>query len=281
MQYIFRMRTLLLSCLLSGLLLMGSGAPAGNFAQPEAPRCSQEPAPGVPLLGIEILKSLPHDPLAFTQGLAWQDGLLYESTGRYGESELRVVRPGDGKPQQRRALPADVFGEGLTLDGPRIIQLTWKSGRILLWDAQTLGRAGEVSTGREAWGLARSGNTLYCSDGSERILLLDSKTFSIQGSIEVREPGENSPGRRVDRLNELEWVQGWLVANVWFEDALAVIAPDSGLVRAWIDLSRLRPRLGPGAGVANGVAWDGAHLLVTGKNWDQLFVLEVPGAPWK
>lgn len=228
-----------------------------------------------PQLKLHIVRSLPHDPGAFTQGFFVADGYFYESTGRYGESELRKIELESGRVVQRRPLPEDLFGEGLALSGSRIIQLTWKSGRALLWDLRTLGRAGEAQLDREAWGLASGPKQLYFSDGSERISLLEPESMQFIGEIVVHD-GQKA----VSQLNELEYVRGFLLANIWFEDLIAVIEPESGQVIAWIDLSPLRKRLESGAGVANGIAWDGERLYVTGKNWDAVFEIDVLQAPW-
>lgn len=233
------------------------------------------PPQDTPLLGIRILHALPHDPLAFTQGLCMHDGKIYESTGRYGESELRVLDAASGKLLRRRALPNDLFGEGLTLVGQRLLQLTWRSGRVLFWQAPSLERMGEARLPGDSWGLAAGPDLLYRSDGSATLQRLRPHDLQPAGSLTVHDQGHE-----VRQLNELEWVNGRLVANIWFEDVLAVIDPVTGQVQAWVDLSPLRPLLWPDAGVANGTAWDGRNLYVTGKNWNKLFVLRIPNAPW-
>ncbi|WP_022660359.1 glutaminyl-peptide cyclotransferase [Paucidesulfovibrio longus] len=260
----------------ASLLLLLCACIAAAPAAARGPAVNAPRRPILALLGLRVVQALPHDPEAFTQGFYAKDGLFYESIGHYGASELRVVEPKSGRVLRRRRLPDDLFGEGLAPAGPKIIQLTWKSGRALLWDGRTLGRAGEANLGREAWGLAAGPETLYLSDGSERISLLSPTSMAETGSIVVRDGT-----KAVSQLNELEYVRGYLLANIWFEDSIAVIEPETGRVSAWIDLAPLRPLLGPDAGVANGIAWDGERLYVTGKNWDKVFEIEVPDAPWE
>ncbi|MGE4293858.1 MAG: glutaminyl-peptide cyclotransferase [Desulfovibrio sp.] len=262
-----------LACLL--VFLLGSLWLSASAVSARGLAASPPSAASPPLLRVRVVRALPHDPAAFTQGFFIRNGLFYESLGRYGQSELRVVDPESGRVLRSRALPDDLFGEGLAPAGARIIQLTWKSGRALLWDARTLGRAGEAPLGREAWGLAAGPGVLYLSDGTERIARLSPVSMAETGSLTVYE-GD----RPVRQLNELEFVQGFLLANIWFEDQIAVIDPESGRVAAWIDLTPLRRSLGPDSGVANGIAWDGERLFVTGKNWDKVFEIEVPDAPW-
>lgn len=229
-----------------------------------------------------VLSRLPHDPEAFTQGLCLGHGALYESTGLYGASSLRRVEASSGRVLARRELPRKLFGEGLSLcgegTGRRLVQLTWREGEILLYDAAGLRPLGRLPLRGEGWGLACRGRVAVVSDGTSVLRLLDARTLAETGrGIAVRDGGEPVP-----RLNELEWVNGWIVANVWQEDRLAVIRPEDGRVALWLDLAPLRALLGQEGEAANGVAFDpGADhgrgaLLLTGKRWDTLFVVALP-----
>ncbi|MEF2144088.1 MAG: glutaminyl-peptide cyclotransferase [Desulfovibrionaceae bacterium] len=242
---------------------------------------AQAATPDAPLLPVRAVRALPHDTAAFTQGFLLHDGLFYESTGHYGESELREVQPETGAVLRSRNLDANLFGEGLALVGDNLLQLTWKSGRALLWDIQRFSAAGELRLGREAWGLAATRDQLFLSDGSAQIRMFAPGDLRPLGEFTVVDNA-----RPVAQLNELEIVQDWLLANIWFEDKVAVVSlagQDQGKVVAWLDLSPLRKLLLQEAGVANGLAWDEANkrLYVTGKNWDRVFELSVPGAPWE
>lgn len=238
-----------------------------------------------PTRAARVLAARPHDPAAFTEGLALRGGALYESSGLYGRSDVRREDPATGRALSRQALPPGLFGEGLDLcrgaDGrERLLQLTWREGRILAYAPADLRPLGQARLSGEGWGLACRGREAWISDGTSRLRVLDAATLTETGrGVIVRDGGFPVP-----RLNELEWVNGWIVANVWQEDRVAVIRPDTGAVVLWLDLSTLRRRLGPGAEVANGVAFDpgpapgggrGA-LLVTGKRWDRLFVVALP-----
>lgn len=245
------------------------------------------PAARTPVEAVRVLAERPHDPAAFTEGLILRGGALYESTGLYGRSDVRRVDPATGRVLARTALPAELFGEGLDLcrgaDGrDRLLQLTWREGRILAYSPATLRPLGQARLSGEGWGLACRGREAWMSNGTSRLRALDAATLAETGRGVVVRDGATP----VTRLNELEWVNGWLLANVWQEDRVAVIRPDTGAVVLWLDLSALRKRLGPGAEVANGVAFDpdaalpggdgrGA-LLLTGKRWDKLFVAALP-----
>lgn len=241
-----------------------------------------------PAEAATVLLRLPHDPEAFTQGLVFHEGVFLESTGLYGHSSLRRVEPSTGRVLARRELPARLFGEGLALcpaenggKGARLVQLTWKEGVILVWDAATLRPLSRQRLRGQGWGLACDGRALALSDGTPTLRFLDARTLAETGrTLPVRDGG-----RPVERLNELEWVHGWLLANVWEEDRIAVIRLDgkgAGEVALWIDLSPLRRELAEGAEAANGVAFDpsgdagGGLLYVTGKRWDKVFALRLP-----
>jgi len=242
--------------------------------RPAAAQAPTEPA--------RVLGRLPHDAAAFSQGLALARGVLFESTGLYGASTLRRVDPATGRVLARRALPRRFFGEGLALcpegNGARLVQLTWRERRILTYDPETLLPLESLPLRGEGWGLACHGGEAVLSDGTHLLRFLDARTLAETGrTLAVRDGAD-----LVERLNELEWVNGWLVANIWQEDVLAVIRPDDGQVALWLDLTALRRSLDPGAEAANGVAFnpkgDGGRgaLLLTGKRWNAVFIAALP-----
>ena len=225
-------------------------------------------AAGAPAWGYEVVAEHPHDPGAFTQGLIVSDGALLESTGQYGASDLRRVTPDTGQVLQATPLSATLFGEGLARVDDRLYQLTWKAGRCLVYDADDLSPVGELAYQGEGWGLTSDGERLYMSDGGPGIQVRDPTDFHLIERIAVTDAG-----RPVTRLNELEWIQGLIWANVWQETRIAVISPEDGEVVAWLDLGDLAGRQGPGADVLNGIAYDpvGGRVLVTGKWWPRLY----------
>jgi len=268
------------ACPLACLLLLAIGPVlAGQTSHLSIP---DAPAPTQP---ASILSRLPHDADAFTQGLLLHHGSLYESTGLYGQSSLRRTDPATGRILARRDLPRRLFGEGLALCGTapeRLVQLTWREGVILAYDPASLRRTGEARLRGQGWGLACHGAELVLSDGTDTLRFLDAKTLAETGEARRVRDG----ARPVERLNELEWVNGWLVANIWKEDRLAVIRPGGkdGIWRValWLDLAPLRRELSARAESANGVAFDPAGdggkgaLSLTGKRWDTLFVVALP-----
>ncbi|QNA87295.1 glutaminyl-peptide cyclotransferase [Massilia sp. Dwa41.01b] len=230
----------------------------------------------IPVYGFIVKNTYPHDPKAFTQGLFFRDGHLYESTGLTGQSTLRRVELKTGKVLQKTALPQDVFGEGSTAIGDSILGLTWQAKTGYIFDAKTLAMKGRFPYEGEGWGLASDAKYVYMSDGSASIRVLDPKTLK-----EVRRVPVSADGKPIDSLNELEMVDGELYANVWGTDVIARIDPASGKVVGWIDLSGLLPREKRGTGsvdaVLNGIAYDAKtrRLYVTGKLWPKLFEIEL------
>ena len=243
---------------------------------------SSTAAPGVPAAAVAprvapvVTGALPHDPAAFTEGLVWHDGVFYESTGLYGSSDVRRVRPSDGRVLARRALPRRMFGEGLALVRGRLVQLTWKERTALVWDTRGLRRAGGFRYAGQGWGLARLGRRLVMSDGTATLRVVDPATFRVVRRVRVTDGG--AP---VTQLNELEVIRGRIWANVWQSDDIVVIDPATGRVRLRIDGSGLRGLLPPGGRpeVLNGIAWDPASqaVYVTGKWWPRVFRLRLPG----
>jgi len=230
----------------------------------------------VPAYGFEVVQTRPHDRRAFTQGLAFRNGELFESTGRY-PSTVRRVRLEDGVVLQRRELDEAYFGEGLTEINGRVVTLTWKSGKAFVWDADDLTLLEEHSYPGEGWGLTDDGARLILSDGTPTLRFLDPATFAETGRVTV-----TLNGRPVGQINELEWIEGEVFANVWQTDFIIRIDPATGAVTGIIDLSELMPdrrRLDPIDDVLNGIAWDpqGRRLFVTGKNWPTLFEIRLTG----
>jgi len=231
--------------------------------------------PGVdaaPKVGrIEIVAEAPHDPEAFTQGLLWAGDRLWESLGEYGTSAVRSVDPDSGEVLSERRLPVTLFGEGLARLGDRLVQLTWREGRVLLWTWPGLEAAGERPYAGEGWGLTSDGESLVASDGSATIRFLDPTTLETRRAI-----GVHREGRSVAYLNELEWIDGRIFANVWLSDEILEIDPGDGRVIRVYDASFLRAsELGPAAEALNGIAWnpDRGLAYLTGKNWARLFVV--------
>ncbi|RMD69804.1 MAG: glutaminyl-peptide cyclotransferase [Gammaproteobacteria bacterium] len=227
-----------------------------------------------PTLGYRVVHAYPHDPGAFTQGLVYHQGLLYESTGLYGRSSLRQVILETGEVIRERRLPGHLFGEGLALCGDRLIQLTWRAGVGFVYDKRTFEPIAEFRYSGEGWGLACQGRQLVMSDGSATLRFLDPETFAVVGKVEVRDGA--SP---VEHINELEFVEGRLWANIWPSRRIAVIDPATGKVEAWIDFGDLLPAA---KGAMNGIAYDGKgkRLLVTGKLWPRLFeIAPADGGP--
>ena len=253
--------------LLAGIALAGCGADAPTGASPA--EVSARPA-----ARYQVVKVYPHDSRAFTQGLIFRDGFLFESTGHRGQSTVRKVRLETGEVVQQRALDSQYFGEGLTESRGRLIQLTWQAGRGFVYDPATFEIARTFDYLGEGWGLTADETHLIMSDGSTVLRFLDAETFEERRRTVVRD----SRGPVTD-LNELELVRGEVYANVWHTDRIARIDPATGAVRGWIDLSGL---LSPGdvtdpEAVLNGIAYDevGDRLFVTGKYWPKLFEIRV------
>jgi glutamine cyclotransferase len=230
----------------------------------------------IPVYGFIVKNTYPHDPQAFTQGLFFRDGQLYETTGIIGRSTLRRIELKSGKVVQRTELPKEVFGEGSTAVGENILGLTWQSKTGYVFDAKTFAMKAKFPYEGEGWGLASDAKNVYMSDGSASIRVLDPGTLK-----EVRRVQVTAEGKPIDSLNELEIVDGELYANVWGTDVIARIDPASGKVTGWIDLTNLLPREKRGTNsvdaVLNGIAYDGKHrkLYVTGKFWPKLFEIEL------
>lgn len=223
----------------------------------------------VDVLKVEVLRSYPHDPDAFTQGLVWRDGVLYESTGMVGQSSLRRVDLATGAVAQRVDVPSPYFAEGLADIGNRLYQLTWQHGRVFVYDRSTFGRVGEFAYEGEGWGLCHDGTSLVMSNGSDVLSFHDPATFAVERTVRV-----TMDGRPLSQINELECVGTDVYANVWQTETIVRIDAATGRVTARIDASGLlTPAERRGVDVLNGIAWDPADetFLLTGKWWPKLF----------
>lgn len=233
------------------IFLFGSNASAGT----------------VPLYTYKVINTYPHDKEAFTQGLVFEDGYLYEGTGQYGSSTLRKVELKTGKFLQTYKLPPRFFGEGITIYKQHIIQLTWRSQIGFVYDKKSFSLRREFHYATEGWGITHDGKRLIMSDGTATLYFLDPETFTQKGTLQVRD--ENGP---VKNINELEYIHGEIYANVWQKNRIARISPHTGRVIGWIDLGGLCTW----KGVLNGIAYDAKHdrLFVTGKLWPYLYEIK-------
>jgi glutamine cyclotransferase len=227
----------------------------------------------VPTERYQVVHVYPHDPEAFTQGLTIVDGVLYEGTGLNGQSTVRKVRLDNGEVLQVQKIGPEYFGEGIAVWRDRIFQLTWRSGVGFVYDRNSLDRVGTFTYTGEGWGLTHDGTRLIMSDGSAFLRFLDPATQRELGRIQVQDGG-----RPVEHLNELEFVKGEVLANVWQTERVARINPKTGRVLGWIDLKGLlSPSDARGVDVLNGIAYDPSNdrLFVTGKLWPKLFEVKL------
>jgi glutamine cyclotransferase len=258
---------------------LGGGVFWNNFRAP-APPVEQQAAPVIETrvearpTQWEVVNSYPHDPQAFLQGLVWHDGGFYASTGLEGRSSLRRVAFPSGKVLQKRNLPPDVFGEGVDLFDDRLIQLTWQSRKGYVYDRKTFQLQREWNYQTEGWGLTNDGEHLIMSDGSDTLFYRDPQSFNL-----VRELKVTMNGKPLRALNELEWIEGEIWANVWQTDYIVRIDPRSGAVTSYLNLKGLLPanvRTGR-EDVLNGIAYDKAtkRIFVSGKLWPRLFHIRI------
>lgn len=230
---------------------------------------------GLPVSTVKVVKSYPHDPGAFTEGLFFKDGFLWESTGLKGRSSIRKVKLETGDVVMETRLPAEIFGEGIADWGDRVIGLTWTDGIGYVLDMGTLKLWRKFSYAGEGWGLTQNGKELIMSDGTPELRFIDPVSLK-----ETRRVRVTAGGKPVEKINELEWVEGEVLANIWQTDRIARIDPASGKVTGWIDLTGLMPERNPeaqGEDVANGIAYDAKtkRLFVTGKMWPKLFEVQL------
>ncbi|MCC4598217.1 glutaminyl-peptide cyclotransferase [Xanthomonas campestris pv. phormiicola] len=237
-------------------------------------------AEAIPIQGYTVVRTYPHDTGAFTEGLLYLHGHLYESTGELGHSGVRKVALDSGRVLQQVDTPPPYYGEGIVAWHDRLIQLTWRNQQGFVYDLSTLALRTRFAYAGEGWALTSDGSSLYMSDGTASIRRLDPQTLQQVGSIQV-----SARGKPLDNLNELEWVKGDLLANVWLTSRIARIDPASGKVIAWIDLQALVPAAetltDPGNDVLNGIAYDAEHdrLFVTGKRWPKLYEIRLAALP--
>lgn len=221
-----------------------------------------------------LVSTYPHDSTAFTEGLFFHDGALYESTGLEGQSDIRKVRLKDGKILQRRAIDPRYFGEGIVNWNDRIVSLTWRHGQGFVWKLADFTPLSDFRYDGEGWGLTQDGRHIIMSDGTAQIRFLDPDTLTEKRRITV-----TWNGQAVDRINELEWVKGEIFANIWYDTHIARIDPRTGGVIDWINIAPLLKASGVRASeaVANGIAYDAARdrLFVTGKLWPKLFEIRL------
>lgn len=227
-----------------------------------------------PVFGYKIINVYPHDRTAFTEGLVYDGKTLYESTGLYDTSTLRQVDPITGRILKLYRLPDELFGEGLTLWADQLIQLTWQSGIGFVYDKKSFNQSRSFSYSREGWGITSDGQRLIMSDGLDTLHFLNPDTFEDTGSIRVMENGNP-----VSQLNELEYINGKVYANIYLTSKIAIISPSTGEVTGWIDLQGLVDRengLGD-VDVLNGIAYEADRdlLIVTGKLWPELFEIKI------
>ena len=231
-------------------------------------------AGGIPEYGYEIVHTYPHDPLAYTQGLFYLDGVLYEGTGLNGRSSIRKVKLETGEVLQKRDIPEQYFGEGIVNWKDRLLEITWQSQTGFIYDLVRFEPRGQFGYPGEGWGLTQDGKRIIMSDGSSELRFWDPETLRETGRVAV-----SDEGRPIAELNELEWIKGEVYANVYQTDRIARIDPVSGKVVGWIDLAGL---LSPAdrvrqVDVLNGIAYDakGDRLFVTGKLWPKLFEIRL------
>lgn len=240
---------------------------------PSTPAAAQQPALARAVT-FRVVKTYPHDAAAFTQGLLWHDGHLIEGTGREGHSELRRVALSTGGVLQKRTLPEDVFGEGVALAGDRLIQISWQNNRAFVWHEKTFAKIGEWNYDGEGWGLTFDGQNLIMSDGSDELFFRDPKTFAITKTVPV-----TFNGQPLKNINELEWIEGQIWANVWQTDFIVRIDPQTGTVVSYLDCTGLLNTTSRGGreDVLNGIAYDSqtGRIFITGKWWPKLFEIAV------
>ncbi|MDP3494964.1 MAG: glutaminyl-peptide cyclotransferase [Hyphomonadaceae bacterium] len=263
------MRTLLTAIFIAAASCSPAPAPAPSVAA----------APAVPVYSHQVVATYPHDKAAFTEGLQFVDGVMYESTGMEGTSWIRRFDLATGAVQAQHDIDDQYFGEGVLVLPDKIISLTWKNQKGFIYDRATLKPTGEFAYEGEGWALTTDGQKIFMSDGTSRIRILDPATLQETGGIDVK-----MNGRPVDQLNELEFIKGEIWANVFQSDRIVRIDPATGNVNSVVYLANLlSPQDRQGADVLNGIAYDSAgdRIFVTGKYWPKLFEIKLkdPAAP--
>jgi glutaminyl-peptide cyclotransferase len=263
--------------LILSLILRFSGPLTVGLFGACALACSGQSASSEPFaMRAQVVATYPHDENAFTQGLVIHDGRLFEGTGQYGRSSLREVDLETGSVERIAPLNRAFFGEGITIMGDRIFQLTWQNGVGAIYALESFEVTGVFRYDGEGWGLTNDGEYLILSDGTATLRFLDPADFTVVREVTVA--GPNGP---LERLNELEYIRGEIWANVWYEDFIVRIDPDSGEVTGTVDLSNVYPAaLRSSEEVANGIAFDASdgRIYVTGKNWPELYEIRLVAA---
>lgn len=262
------------------LAMLAGAAPivsAPAASSPPPPQAAKAPPPEPRVEAARIVATYPHDAGAFTQGLFFSDGRLFESTGQRGESAVRELDLATGKVKRAVELPAEYFGEGSTAWGRTIVSLTWKHGKGFRWDRDSFRKLGEFAYAGEGWGLTQDGKSLILSDGTSELRFLDPGSFAERRRVTV-----TWRGRAVSQVNELEYVRGEVLANIWHTPLIVRIDPASGVIKGVIDLRAViaSVEVNDSESVLNGIAYDAkaGKLYVTGKRWPKLFEIALPGA---
>jgi len=261
-----RLSVFLCAAMFCGVMAFAQG---GAFGPPPGPQKTAPPT------GYKVSNVYPHDTKAFTQGLLFHDGVLYEGTGQYRQSKIRRVEIETGRVLKEWAYPDQLFGEGLTLFNDFLFGISWRSGVGFVLKRATLEPAGYFQYEGAGWGLANDETHLYMSDGTDRIYVRDPASFEILRTFDVKDNG-----RPIIKLNELEWINGELWANIWQERRIARIDPQTGQVKSWLDLSKIVEATEGSDdvdNVLNGIAYNPVtrRVYVTGKYWPKLYELEI------
>lgn len=236
----------------------------------------QDEVDQIPVYGYQVVKTFPHDPMAFTQGLVFHDGYFLEGTGLEGRSSLRKVEISTGKVLQKIDIDSKYFGEGITLFKDKIYQITWQTNQAFEYDLETFKRLKSFTYSTEGWGITHDGTKLIMSDGTATLYFRDPETFKEIGKVTVKDDNGE-----ISLLNELEYIKGEIYANIWGTNTIARIDPKTGKVVGWIDLTGLlKPEdMKPGhqVDVLNGIAYDekADRLFVTGKLWPKLYEIKL------
>jgi glutamine cyclotransferase len=260
-------RVTLAAVLVVAVVLVAGGVWVVWSNSGQAPTDSGSPT----IYTYHVVKTYPHDTSAFTEGLVFSNGTLYESTGEYGSSSLRRVNLEDGTVQQEVLLPSQYFGEGLTAVNDSLVQLTWQEKTGFIYDKQTFALTGNFSYSTQGWGLTYNGSELVMSDGTSNLYFLDPVTYQRVGQVSVHDGG--TP---ITNVNELEYVNGSIYANILQQQKIAIIDPQTGAVKGWIDLTGIYQSNNT-EDVLNGIAYDQQtnSLYVTGKDWPYLYQITI------
>lgn len=267
------MKSLSLKLLALLMLCVFAGCPEDRPDPPPTPNPGTT-VDATPIYDVDVVNTYPHDTNAFTQGLVFHDGILYESTGLEGQSSVRTVDLQTGKVLQRFDMDSIYFAEGLALVNDKLYQLTWRSQIGFVYDAKSLKTIDSFTYQGEGWGLASDGSNLIMSNGSSILRIIDPATMQEKSRLVV-----TIAGNPVERLNELEYVKGEIFANIWTTERIARIDPATGAIKGWIDLAGILPAPDrtENVDVLNGIAYDpqGDRLFVTGKKWPKLFEVKL------